>query len=206
MAFSDDDSWWEPGALRAAARLLDRHPRCAVLVARIDLGGGRLDHVSRKMARETLGREPDLPGPSVLLFPACAAVVRRDVFLDVGGFDDLLFFGGEESLPALDLAASGWGLVYVPEVTARHAPSDLRGDSAWRLALHRRNDLLVTWMRLSVGRALRRTDALALDALRDPLARDTLGQVLVRLPAALARRRRVPRACERRLEALHELE
>ncbi|MCO5967653.1 glycosyltransferase [Actinoallomurus sp. WRP6H-15] len=206
VAFSDDDSWWEPRALHAAVRALDRHPRLAVLVARIDLGDGRLDHVSRKMAQGALGREPDLPGPSVLLFPACAAVVRRDAFLDVGGFDELLFFGGEESLPALDLAVSGWGLAYVPEVTARHAPSGLRGDSARRLALHRRNDLLVTWMRLSAGRALRRTGALAIEALRDPLARDTLRQVLLRLPAALARRRRVPRAWERRLEVLHELE
>jgi GT2 family glycosyltransferase len=206
VAFSDDDSWWEPGALDAAARVLDRHPRLAVLVARIDLGGGRLDRVSRKMARESLGREPDLPGPSVILFPACAAVVRRDAFLAVGGFDPLLFFGGEESLLALDLAVSGWGLAYVPEVTARHDPSDRRAPSATRLVLHRRNDLLVSWMRLSVGRSLRRTGALAVEALRDPLARDTLRQVALRLPAALARRRRVPRAWERRLAILCELE
>ncbi|MFL6053932.1 MAG: glycosyltransferase family 2 protein [Actinoallomurus sp.] len=206
VAFSDDDSWWEPGALRAAVRVLDQYPRLAVLVARIDLGGGRLDHVSRKMAQGLLGREADLPGPSVLIFPACAAVVRRSAFLDAGGFDELLFFGGEESLLALDLAVSGWGLAYVPEVTAHHAPSDNRGDQARRSMLHRRNDLLVTWMRLSTGRALRRTGALALEAVRDPLARDTLRQVLRRLPAALARRRRVPDVWERRLRTLHELE
>src|SRR5919197_4353022 len=34
VAFSDDDSWWAPGALQRAAELLDRHPRLAVVAAR----------------------------------------------------------------------------------------------------------------------------------------------------------------------------
>jgi hypothetical protein len=48
------------------------------------------------------GAAPDLPGPSVLGFLACSAIVRRSAFLDVGGFDDILFFVGEES------RASSW--------------------------------------------------------------------------------------------------
>src|ERR671926_384668 len=31
VAFCDDDSWWEPGALERAAALLDRHPSVALL-------------------------------------------------------------------------------------------------------------------------------------------------------------------------------
>src|SRR4051812_28896073 len=31
VAFSDDDSWWEPGALVRAADLLDEHPRLALV-------------------------------------------------------------------------------------------------------------------------------------------------------------------------------
>ncbi|WP_242891477.1 glycosyltransferase family 2 protein [Actinomadura litoris] len=34
VAFADDDSWWAPGALRRAARILDAHPRTALLAAR----------------------------------------------------------------------------------------------------------------------------------------------------------------------------
>src|SRR5919204_1901414 len=34
VAFSDDDSWWAPGALAAAAALLARHPRPALVAAR----------------------------------------------------------------------------------------------------------------------------------------------------------------------------
>ncbi|HEX2312720.1 MAG TPA: glycosyltransferase family 2 protein, partial [Thermomonospora sp.] len=31
VAFSDDDSWWEPGALATAAKLFDEHPRLGLL-------------------------------------------------------------------------------------------------------------------------------------------------------------------------------
>ncbi|MFC0040019.1 glycosyltransferase family 2 protein [Actinomadura rayongensis] len=207
VAFSDDDSWWEPDALGAAARLMDAHPRLAVLIGRIHLGSGDVDVVSRKMRTAPIGRAPDLPGPSVLGFPACAAVVRRTAFLAAGGFDDLLFFGGEESLLALDLAAGGWGLAYADEVVARHSPASGRDETPpERWALHRRNDLLVTWMRLSGRRALARTLGLAAQAVRDPAARSAFGGLLRRLPAALARRRPVPPAVAGGVRALRELE
>src|SRR5690348_5472720 len=35
VAFCDDDTWWEPGALLRAADLLDAHPRLAVVTGRI---------------------------------------------------------------------------------------------------------------------------------------------------------------------------
>ncbi|REE99416.1 glycosyltransferase family 2 protein [Thermomonospora umbrina] len=124
VAFSDDDSWWEAGALAAAERCFRAHPRLGLLVGRIRRApDGNVDHVSRKMAAAPLGRDADLPGPSVMGFRACSAVVRRRAFLDAGGFDDLLFFDGAESLLALDLAAAGWGLAYVEDATAWHAPS-----------------------------------------------------------------------------------
>ncbi|WP_019631578.1 glycosyltransferase [Actinomadura atramentaria] len=209
VAFSDDDSWWEPDALGTAARLFDEHPRLAVLVGRVRLGpadDAETDLVSRKMGAARLGRAPDLPGPSVLGFPACAAIVRRDAFLAAGGFDDLLFFGGEESLLALDLAARGWGLAYAEQVVARHAPAAEREAPPERWALHRRNDLLVAWMRLPRGRALAGTLALAARSVRNPAARGAFAGLLRRLPAALARRRPVPPVVAGGVRALGELE
>ena len=38
VAFSDDDAWWEPGALDLAADLLDAHPRLALVQAQILVG------------------------------------------------------------------------------------------------------------------------------------------------------------------------
>ncbi|WP_233358613.1 glycosyltransferase family 2 protein [Thermomonospora amylolytica] len=208
VAFSDDDSWWEPGALAEAARRLDACPRLGVLVGRIHLApDGRIDRASAKMAVAPLGREPDLPGPSVLGFPACAAVVRRAAFEAAGGFHRLLFFGGEETLLALDLAVAGWGLAYVGEVRAWHAPSPHRETAPLRWALHRRNDLLVSWMRRPLSRALAGTGGLALRAgTGDGAALAALLGLARRLPAALARRRRLPPVIEHRLRVLHELE
>lgn len=99
------------------------------------------------MARAPLGREADLPGPSVLGFLACAAVVRREAFLGVGGFDDVVFFPGEEERVALDLAAAGWGLAYVEEVVAHHLPSSARSTPVQRQALIERNGVLTALMR-----------------------------------------------------------
>jgi len=123
VAFADDDSWWAPGSLTCAVQLLDAHPRLAVLAGRMLVGEAAcLDPVCTLMAESPLGREVDLPGPSVLGFVACGAVVRRTAYLQTGGFDPVIFFMGEEERLALDLAALGWGLAYVDQVVAHHHP------------------------------------------------------------------------------------
>jgi GT2 family glycosyltransferase len=185
VAFADDDSWWEPGALTTAARLLDRYPRLALIAARTLVGpDDRLDPMSAFMAGAPLGRADDLPGPSVLGFLACAAVVRREAFLRCGGFDPVVFFMGEEGRLAYDLAAAGWGLAYCAEVTAHHDPPP-PADAAARRRLAARNAALTAWMRRPVRVATAQTRAL-LHARPDPA---TLAQFAVRLPRALARRR-----------------
>jgi hypothetical protein len=47
------------------------------------------------MAASPLPCFPGAPGPSVLGFLACSAVLRRRAFCDVGGFIELLFFVGK---------------------------------------------------------------------------------------------------------------
>jgi GT2 family glycosyltransferase len=146
VAFSDDDSWWAPGALERARRHFERTPRMALLAGRIVVGPEeRLDPTCAAMAASPLPDGDDLPGPPVLGFLACGAVVRRDAFLAAGGFSQRLLIGGEESLLALDLAAAGWSLAYAGDVVAHHHPS--RGQRPGRDALLVRNALLVTWLR-----------------------------------------------------------
>jgi GT2 family glycosyltransferase len=147
VAFADDDSWWEPGALARAVSVMDRHPRLAVLAGRMQVGEERrIDSVCELMADSPLGQDQDLPGPSILGFLACGVVVRREAFLSVGGFDELLFFAAEEEKLAMDLAADGWGLAYVDDVSARHHPSPVR-DAGARRVQERRNNLLTAVMR-----------------------------------------------------------
>jgi GT2 family glycosyltransferase len=197
VAFSDDDSWWAPGALDAAADVLDTHPRLGLLAARTLVGPEAVeDPLNSVLARSPLPADPGLPGPSVLGFLACAAVVRRRAFLDAGGYHPVLFFGGEETLLAYDLAARDWGVAYVPRVTALHHPDP--GRRPGRSAVQRRNALLTAWLRRPVGVALRDTARLAADAARgEQEAAAALRGALARLPAALRHRVPLPDRVER---------
>ncbi|HEY3978700.1 MAG TPA: glycosyltransferase [Streptosporangiaceae bacterium] len=201
VAFCDDDSWWEPGALDCAARALESCPALAVVAGQILVGpGGEPDPVNSAMARSPLEQD-GLPGPRVLGFLACAAVVRRAAFLEVGGFSDVLVFGGEEKLLAMDLAAAGWTAAYISGACARHWPS-ARRDEAARRRLDARNEVLTAWLRRPAGHALAATAGLARRLGRDPAAAGALASLLRVLPRALRQRRVLPAATEADVRAL----
>ena len=191
IAFADDDSWWAPGALERAADLLDLHPELAVVVARVLIGPDqRLDPLSADMAAMP---QPALgPGPSVLGFLACAAVVRREAFRQVGGFDDVVFFCGEEERLALDLTAAGWQLAYVDDVVVHHHPSPVR-DPHGRQVLSLRNAFLTAVMRrpwrVVAARAIATWQA-------GPTGREALRAAVPRLRPALQRRELLPPSVE----------
>jgi GT2 family glycosyltransferase len=190
VAFADDDSWWAPGHLARAVEIMRAHPRLALLNARILVGPEeRLDTVCAEMADSPLGTAPDLPGPSLLGFVACAAVVRTEAFEAVGGFDPVVRFPGEEERLALDLATAGWGMAYVDEVTIHHHPSPKRDAPGRRQAGIWRSRLLTAAMRLPAGE-LPRAVAGALRAGRPGI--EGLLRAVPDVPAALRRRRRVP--------------
>ncbi len=202
VAFADDDSWWAPGALTTAARLLTDHPRLAVLAARVLVGPEeRLDPVCGEMAVSPLGQAVDLPGPSVLGFVACGAVVRRSAYLSVGGFHDRFGVGGEEELLAIDLAECGWGLAYVEAVVAHHHPSPAR-DPAARARTQVRNTLWSAWLRRPLPTVVRQAVGLSPRLPREPAARAGLLAALRGLPWVLRERRVVAAALERSLRRL----
>ena len=147
MAFSDDDSWWRPGALARAVALLEAHPRLALVAARVLVGPEEVtDPTCLQMQRGPIPPDADLPGPPVVGFLACGAVVRRSAFLAVGGFEPRYGIGGEEELLAIDLAAAGWGLIYAGDVVAHHHPA--RGDGRpGRRRAQVRNALWTAWLR-----------------------------------------------------------
>jgi GT2 family glycosyltransferase len=196
VAFSDDDSWWQPGALRRAADLLDHHPRLGAVAARTVIAPDDVpDPVNEAMADSPLaapGPPADLPGPRVLGFLGCAVVVRRTAFEAAGGFHPLLFFVGEERLLAYDLTAAGWPLAYADTVVAVHRPSAARPEPGWRDRLEARNEVLTAWLRRPLPVALARTARLARTGLTDTAARAALGAAVLRLPRALLARRTLP--------------
>jgi GT2 family glycosyltransferase len=175
VAFADDDSYWESGSLARAAALFRAHPGTALLAARVRVGRpGRLDPVSAQMAASPLGTPPGAPGPSILGFLACSAVVRRDAFLAAGGFRPRLFVYGEEALLAMDLAAAGWRLSYAPSLLVRHFPEPSGRNVAARERLETRNRVLTALLRRppsvvarTVGAALGRHPAALLGVARN---------------------------------------
>jgi GT2 family glycosyltransferase len=203
VAFADDDSWWQPGALAAAADCFDGCSSLGLLAARVLVGDDRrLDPMSAAMRSSPLPRPPDLPGPAVLGFLACGAVVRRDAFLSVGGFSALLHFLGEEAMLAYDLAAAGWALAYVDDVVAEHHPGSVPRESTARRRLHDRNDLLTAWLRRPLPVAAAHAARLARRSARDAAARGALVDALRRLPDVVAHRRAVPPWLENQLRTL----
>jgi GT2 family glycosyltransferase len=198
VAFSDDDSWWAPGALDRAAAHLTASPDLAVVQAKVLVGEAEsVDPTCLQMAASPLPRPPGAVGPVLLGFVACGAVVRRSAFLDAGGFDDLLFFLGEEQLLAVDLAAAGWHTAYAEEVVAHHHPTlgtDRRPASRERL--QRRNALLTCWLRRPWPVVARATLAMA------GHDRRALLDAVARLPEVARRRHRLPASVERGLRRL----
>jgi GT2 family glycosyltransferase len=160
----------------------------------------RLDPLCGELAASPLGTPPDLPGPALLGFIGCGAMVRTEAFLAVGGFDPVVRFPGEEERLSLDLAAAGWDIAYVDSVTVHHHPSARRHDRAARQAAVLRSRVLTAVLRLP----LRDVAATVRAAVRAGTpGRRGLVRALPDLPAALRRRRRLPASvrADRRLLA-----
>ena len=200
VAFADDDSWWAPGSLARVADLFDGHPRLGLVAARMLVGEEQQeDQVCREMAAAPLGTDADLPGPSVLGFLACGAAVRREAFLAAGGFDEVIFFMGEEERLSLDLMTLGWGMSYVADVVAHHHPSPVR-DTVARRARAARNRLLTAVLRRPWPVVAR---TVVHDLRSGAAGWVAAGEAAVALPGALRHRRCVPphvEAARRRLE------
>jgi N-acetylglucosaminyl-diphospho-decaprenol L-rhamnosyltransferase len=207
VAFSDDDSWWAPGALARAAAVFDRNPRLGLLAARILVGPGeRLDPVCAVMERSPLRAGDDGPGRPVLGFVACGAIVRREAYRAVGGFDARYGIGGEERPLAIDLAAAGWELRYVPGVVAHHHPAGGGGARPGRRAAMLRNEVWSAWLHRPAGAALRRTAGLVRRNGPRPHTATGLAQALRGAPWVARERRVVPADVERALRLVEQAE
>ncbi|HEX2074612.1 MAG TPA: glycosyltransferase [Geodermatophilus sp.] len=202
VAFCDDDTWWEPGSLRAAADVLDAHPRLAVVTARILVEPGGIEDPIVPELRDSPVRGADwLPGPALGSFLAGASVLRREAFEKVGGFSERLWLGGEEELMAGDLATAGWELCYLPQLVVHHQASAAR-DPHKRRADGIRNTLWTTWLRRPLRPALSRTLHLLRTVPRDRVTARGLLAALRGLPWVLRERQVLPPHAEARFAAL----
>lgn len=156
VAFSDDDTSWEPGSLDQAVRVLDAAPRVGVLSAKVLVGNERrIDRTCLRMSASPLERD-GLPGPALVGYMAGACVFRTALFRELGGYEARLFIGGEEELVALDALEAGRAIVYCDSVVTVHCPSPSR-DASLRTRMLARNAALIAWLRLPIAEAFAAT-------------------------------------------------
>jgi GT2 family glycosyltransferase len=80
-----------------------------------------------------------------VLWPdGCAAMYRKKMLDETGGFDEDFFAYGDDAELGLRARIAGWRCIYTPEAVVRHhRGSTLGTDSAWRLELIERNRILL---------------------------------------------------------------
>jgi GT2 family glycosyltransferase len=202
VAFCDDDTQWEPGALQRAICLLDAAPTVAVVSACVQIGVmRRLDPACLSMAQSPLARG-DLPGPQLLDFMAGAGIVRTRAFYVVGGYWPPFFWGGEKAM-AFDLLERGWRIIYAADVVTRHFSVALC-DSGLRERLKIRNAIWIAWMRRPAHAAWRKTLLTLQEACERRIFWSTLWSVLPGLPRVLRQRQVISSAVEK-MQALLDL-
>ncbi|MEO3807969.1 glycosyltransferase [Sphaerisporangium sp. B11E5] len=204
VAFCDDDTWWEAGALTLAAGLLRTYPKLASVTGRIlvepDL---REDPITPELRDSPIPRPYWMPVPALLSILAGASMVRVRAFREVGGFSPRLWLGGEEELLSLDLVSRGWWLGWAEDVIVHHAASRVR-DRRGRRMVGIRNTLWTAWLRRPPGGALRRTAAVLRAVPKDRASAAAVAAAVAGLPWVLRERRVVPTAVEDGLRLLEE--
>ncbi|MFC4372950.1 glycosyltransferase family 2 protein [Nocardia halotolerans] len=192
VAFCDDDTRWQPGALTRAADLLDAYPGLGSVTGRCLVAPDLREDPITPEFRDSPITGPDwLPGPALLGVMAALSAFRVRAFEEVGGFSRRLWFAGEEELLALDLAARGWWMCWVEDMIIHHEPSRTR-DSTHRRALGIRNTLWTLWLRRPVRSAARRTAAVLRSAPADRATAGAVFAALRGLPWVLRERDVVP--------------
>lgn len=200
VAFCDDDSWWHEGALAKIVGYFEEYSNLAVIATKILIREeGKVDPVSEEMAHSPLDSE-ELPGHKVLSYIGFANAVRREVFVEIGGYEPRLFLGGEEELLATDIAAHGYEMRYMPDVIAHHYPS---GESSGTLRPYGiRNALWFVWRRRHIKGAWRWTKHIIGSAPKNTILIKALWGFLKGVPWVIRTRSPVPAWLERELNML----
>ncbi|MEU6191590.1 glycosyltransferase [Nocardia sp. NPDC047038] len=204
VAFCDDDTRWQPGALTRAADVLDRYPGLGSVTGRCLVAPDLREDPITPELRDSPVVGPDwLPGPALLGVMAALSAFRVSAFREVGGFSRRLWFAGEEELLALDLAAHGWWMCWMEDILIHHEPSTTR-DPTHRRRLGIRNTLWTLWLRRPARSAARRTAVVLGSAPADLTTAAAVLDTLRGVPWVLRERKVLPPPVEAGLVLLEE--
>ncbi len=145
LAFTDDDCGWRPGSLGLAVSNLYQYPHVAAVVPQVLVHGERPDPLNHIFSTSPLPAFVDMPGPSLMGFLEGSVVMRKEAFLETGGYDPRHKIHGEGRQIAIKLVDACWGITYTPQVIALHYPSRVR-NTANRRRSAARNGILTAAM------------------------------------------------------------
>src|ERR1022692_3225141 len=114
--------------------------------ARIDKAGHLMfpDGQNRGRGSGALDRGQFDREEEVLWPDGCAAMYRKSMLEEIGGFDEDFFAYGDDAELGLRARIAGWLCLYAPGAVVRHhRGSTLGKDSGWRLQLIERNRVLL---------------------------------------------------------------
>jgi GT2 family glycosyltransferase len=130
LAFLNNDTRVEPGWLRALIRPCLDEPDVACSGSRIvswdgrrlEFGGGTVNFIGYGFQQGILSREAESSGPPRETLYACGAgmAIRRDAFLESGGFDEDFFAFYEDSDLGWRLWVLGHRVMFVPDSKVYH--------------------------------------------------------------------------------------
>lgn len=213
------DTELEPGCVEAMVAALDGDPELGGVAPRIlqlegdrgEVEAARLYSVGQALTRDGRAVEsgageeqgPATAGPREV-FGVCGAacLLRRELFTELGGYDESYFAFYEDVDLNVRARIVGWRFEYVPEAVVWHLgnASWLAGAAkpgAWNARLVARNRI-VTQARFMPASALPRIAAIEIGALARAARERRFGATLrgkleglSRLPAALRERRRL---------------
>lgn len=168
VAFVDDDCTFDdPDTLAVVRRRLLEQQAAAVAMPYLN---------ANRPGREVVQIAP--PGGSVTLSTfACALLVRRDVFLDVGGFRDVLFMQMEESDLAIRLIDRGQRILAVDAPPLLHH-EPLFGEKVRIRTIAPRNQVIFTLANVPFPEVLAHLAVMSRNLLVHALRRGQLRETL----------------------------
>lgn len=155
IALLNNDAEACPGWLKALLDALEARPDCGMAASKIVVweDPGRIDKAGHLIYPDGQNRgrgsgEPDrgqYDGLEETLWPdGCAAMYRRRMLAEIGGFDEDLFAYADDAELGLRARIAGWRCVYAPAAVVRHHRGATLGlKSARRLELIERNRVLL---------------------------------------------------------------
>ena len=136
LATLNDDATPDPGWLAALLDAIEAHPDAGMCASQVRLAGrATLDSAGMLVARDGSSKQRgQLASPEafsdmqeVLLPSGSAALYRRALIEEIGGFDDDFFLYCEDTDLGLRARWAGWKCLYVPAAVVDHAYSGTSG-------------------------------------------------------------------------------